>query len=375
MDLHDTEAEAGLRAKVRDWLSTHVPASLRSGMSIAERADLDRVLAGGGYLGLTWPRVHGGAGLSAVEASVFDEEAARLGIDLSRSPSRLGLNMMGPAMMAHGTREQQQRFLPPVLGVEQLWCQGFSEPDAGSDLAAVRTLAVRDGDGYRVNGTKIWTTQAHVADLCLLLVRTEPDAPRHHNLSMLLLDMHQPGVTVSPIRDLAGEHEFNEVHLDGALVPRENLLGEPGGGWKVAMTTLTSERSYALRGKYVVFHRQLRRIGSLLAEHGGASRPSWVQRLGDLSADVHSVRNLSYRAVSLVASGRSAGSIAPVAHLWTGQTHQRLVEFGFEVSSVLGVDTDYWYRLWLETRAETIYGGAAQVQRNMIAERILALPR
>lgn len=375
MELHDTEAEASFRAKVQGWLDECVPERLRGASSMEERIELDRVLAAGGYLGLTWPTTHGGAGLTPVEASLFDEEAARRGIDLSKSPSRLGLNMMGPAMITHGTPEQQLRFLPAVLGVEQLWCQGFSEPDAGSDLAAVRTNAVLEDGGYRVTGTKIWTTQAHVADLCLLLVRTDADAPRHHNLSMLLLDMHQPGVTVSPIHDLTGEHEFNEVHFDGARVPAENVLGEPGQGWRVAMTTLTSERSYALRGKYVVFHRQLNRIGRLMAEHGGSEQLSWVERLGELSADVDSVRNLSYRAVSLVGSGQSAGSIAPVAHLWTGQTHQRLVEFGVEVSAALGVDTDYWYRLWLETRAETIYGGAAQVQRNMIAERVLALPR
>jgi alkylation response protein AidB-like acyl-CoA dehydrogenase len=286
--------------------------------------------------------------------------------------------MMGPAVMGHGSDEQRARFLPPVLRVEELWCQGFSEPDAGSDLAGVRTQAKPDGTGgYRITGTKLWTTQAQHADRCLLLARTDPEAPRHHNLTMFLMDMRQPGVTVSPIIQANGDDEFNELHLDGAVVPAGCVLGRPGEGWRVAMTTLSSERSYALRGKYVLFAGQLTRIARLVGAAGAAHPryPAWLERIGELHAEVSGIRDLSYRFVSLVGAGEPTSHLGPVSHLWWSTTHQRLVEFGYEVAGTLGQDVDYWYKTWIDSRAETIYGGTSQIQRNIISERLLGMPR
>jgi alkylation response protein AidB-like acyl-CoA dehydrogenase len=376
MNIDDSPAEAAFRTEVRSWFADSVPDTLRGTVSFEQRVEIDRLMAGGDLLGLTWAREYGGRGRTAVEASILDEEATLAGVELAKSPSRIGLQMMGPAVMAHGTDEQRARFLPPVLKVAELWCQGFSEPDAGSDLAGVRTLATEDAGGYRVHGTKLWTTQAQYADRCLLLARTDPDAPRHRNLTMFLMDMRQPGVTVSPIVQANGDDEFNELHLDGAVVPEANVVGRPGEGWKVAMTTLSSERSYALRGKYVLFAGQLDRIVRLVARAGAHPRRSaWCEEIGRLHVAVSGIRDLSYRYVSLVGAGEPAGDLGPVSHLWWSTTHQRLVEFGYQVAATLGEDLDYWYKAWIDTRAETIYGGTSQIQRNIISERLLGMPR
>jgi alkylation response protein AidB-like acyl-CoA dehydrogenase len=378
MNIDDNPSEAEFRAEVRSWLATSIPDSLRGATAFGQRVEIDRLMAGGELLGLTWAREYGGRGRTAVEASILDEEATLQGIELAKSPSRIGLQMMGPAVMAHGTDEQRARFLPPVLRVAELWCQGFSEPDAGSDLAGVRTLATADGaDKYRLRGTKLWTTQAQYADRCLLLARTDPAAPRHRNLTMFLMDMRQPGVTVSPITQANGDDEFNELHLDGPVVAAEHVVGRPGEGWKVAMTTLSSERSYALRGKYVLFAGQLDRIVRLVRDAGQRHprRSAWLERIGQLHAEVRGIRELSYRFVSLVGAGEPTSALGPVSHLWWSTTHQRLVEFGYQVAATLGHDVDYWYKAWIDTRAETIYGGTSQIQRNIISERLLGLPR
>jgi alkylation response protein AidB-like acyl-CoA dehydrogenase len=376
VNVDDGPDEAAFRAEVRTWFTDHLPDRLRGRTGFDQRVEIDRLLAGAGLLGLTWATGYGGRGRTAVEASILDEEATLAGVEMARSPSRIGLQMMGPAVMAHGSDEQRARFLPPVLRVEELWCQGFSEPDAGSDLAGVRTLAEPDGAGvYRITGTKLWTTQAQHADHCLLLARTDPDAARHHNLTMFLLDMRRPGVTVSPIVQANGDDEFNELHLDGACVTE--VVGAPGEGWRVAMTTLSSERSYALRGKYVLFAAQLDRIAALVraAGPGHPRYGAWCERIGELYVQVSGIRDLSYRFVSLVGAGEPTGHLGPVAHLWWTTTHQRLVEFGHEVAGTLGSDVDYWYRAWIEARAETVYGGTSQIQRNIISERLLGMPR
>lgn len=379
MNVTDSDTEAEFRSQVRNWLSSSLPASLRQIHTFAERVELDKLLAAGGYIGLTWPREYGGQGRSGVEASILDEEATLAGIEMAKSPSRIGQSMMAPALISHGTEPQRARFLPRVLRVEEIWCQGFSEPDAGSDLAAVRTAAHQQADGsFAITGTKLWTTQAQHADWCLLLARSDAEAPRHKNLTMLLLDMHQASITVSPIKQSNGDDEFNEVHFDGAIVPASQVLGTVGDGWNVAMTTLSSERSYSLRGKYILFSRQLARIAETIDAAGPAhpQRGGWLETLGRLHADVNAIRNLSYRFVSLLSASESTGSLGPISHLWWAATHQRLVEFGYQVAIGAGAqDLAYWYEAWLSSRAESIYGGTAQVQRNIISERVLGLPR
>lgn len=377
MNIDDSPAESEFRQEVRSWLARSIPAELRHATTVAERLEIDRRLADGGYLGLTWDEAYGGQGRSAVEACILDEEATVGGLELAKSPSRIGQQMMAPAVMAHGTSEQKARYLPPILKVSEIWCQGFSEPDAGSDLANVRTSATQTEDGWRITGTKLWTTQAQHAGRCLLLARTDPEARRHHNLTMFLMDMRSPGVRVSPIIQANGDDEFNELHLEDVFVSNEDVVGAPGSGWTVAMTTLSSERSYALRGKYVLFRTQLMRIADLIKAGGPGHprRPSWQEQLGRLYVEIAAIRDLSYRYVSAVAAGESTADIGPVAHLWWAATHQRLVEFGYQVAISVGSEQDYWYKAWIDARAESIYGGTAQIQRNIISERILGLPR
>jgi alkylation response protein AidB-like acyl-CoA dehydrogenase len=260
--------------------------------------------------------------------------------------------------------------------VEDIWCQGFSEPSAGSDLANVQCSAALDGDTLRLTGSKLWTSQATHADWCFVLARTDLSAPRHKNLSLLLVPMREAGIDIRPLVQLTGEAEFSEVFFDDVRVPLANVVGAVGDGWAAAMTTLTSERSYGLASRYAVYRGQLLRVAALLRDApAGARRDAWTMELGELYADLAGIRDLGLKVVSIAAAGEDLGGLTSVTHIWWAATHQRVVDFGYRVSSELGTDEGDWFRLWLESRAETIYGGTAQIQRNIIAERTLGLPR
>ena len=376
MNLDETSSEAAFRHDVREWIASAVPPELRGSTRFEDRLRIDRLFAERGLLAYTWPREFGGPGGGPIEAAILDEESGRAGIALSRSPSRMGTNLLGPAIMAHGSDEQKRRLLPRILRVEDIWCQGFSEPAAGSDLANVQCLAIDDGSVLRLTGSKLWTSQAQHASWCFVLARTDPSAPRHHNLSMLLVPMDDPGIEIRPLVQLTGEAEFSQVFFDNVPVPKENVLGGLGKGWAAAMTTLSAERSYGLFSRYGVYHGQLQRIADLLREAPpDETRSVWISELGSLFADLTGIRHLAYKIASLAAANADLGSLSSVTHVWWSDTHQKIADLGFRVATRTGRDEDVWYRLWLDSRAETIYGGTAQIQRNIIAERSLGLPR
>jgi alkylation response protein AidB-like acyl-CoA dehydrogenase len=314
---------------------------------------------------------HGGAAATLEQQVVFHEEYARSGAPAK--VSHLGQELLGPTLIAFGSPEQQRRFLPKIVAVEELWCQGYSEPGAGSDLAAVSTSARLDGAEWVLNGQKIWTSLAHVADWCFVLARTEPGSKRHHGLSYLLVPMRQPGVEVRPIRQLTGTSEFNEVFFDGARTAGDLVVGAPGEGWRVAMGTLAFERGVATLGQQVGFQRELAALTELAEENGAAEDPVVAERLarawmGLAVMRAHAVRTL----------GSPAPGVAEVSKLVWAHWHRALGELAMTIRgarSLVGAELDAWQRLYLFSRADTIYGGSSEIQRNILAERVLGLPR
>lgn len=376
INLDEPREEREFRTKIRKWLTQSIPERIRGSKRFADRLEADRILASHGYLGFAWPREFGGMGASPALTTVLDDERARIGIPTPASPSRFGTHLLGPTLMRHGTVAQQREFLPPILKARHIWCQGFSEPDAGSDLAGVKCLAVDNGDHLLVSGSKIWTTQANEADWCFALVRSLLDAPRHRNLSFVLISMRQRGVEIQPLVQMTGEAEFSQVFFDEALVEPGHMIGRSGEGWQVAMTTLSSERSYGQLSRFREYQVQIQRITKMV-QLAPPDRPTgaWLHELGYLAAQLAGIRSLSYKITSLAAAGEDIGALPSLAKLWWSTTHQRLTDLGFRVSAALGLDEDYWYPLWLASRAETLYAGTSQIQRNIIAERHLGLPR
>nr|MBA2331574.1 acyl-CoA dehydrogenase family protein [Actinomycetota bacterium] len=266
MDLRDTPAEAAFRAELRAWIGDNLTDEVRSGRFEEAGRNWSRKLYDAGYAGLTWPKEYGGAGAPYSHQAIFLEEMAR-----AEAPSHLGvigLGMAGPTIIAHGTEEQKQARLDAILSTEEIWCQGFSEPDAGSDLSAVRTSAIEEGDHFVVNGQKVWSSFAHIADWCILVTRSDPDSERHAGLTYLIVDMHSPGVEVRPLRQITGEAEFNEIFFTDVKVPVENVLGEVGGGWAVAMTTLLHERGTLGFALTAALEAQIRKLITLAKESG-----------------------------------------------------------------------------------------------------------
>jgi alkylation response protein AidB-like acyl-CoA dehydrogenase len=286
MDFDFSDREEAFRKEVRAWLEANLPDDLRGRAFAASRADADEVrrlrawqktMCEAGYVGIDWPKEFGGRGATLTEQIVLFQEMAR-----AESPqfvNRGGVSMLGPTLMKFGTPAQQKRFLPRILTAEDLWCQGFSEPNAGSDLANLQTRAVRDGDAFVVNGQKVWTSMAHVADWCFLLVRTDPAAAKHKGISFLLVDMKTPGISIRPLRQITGEAEFNEVFFDGVRVPAENLVHKLNEGWAVAITTLAYERDLLTFIRHISLRNALHRLVALARTRGAAAIRSCARRL------------------------------------------------------------------------------------------------
>jgi alkylation response protein AidB-like acyl-CoA dehydrogenase len=376
------------RGRVAEWLAANVPAELRGAggpgrehEAFAERLAWNRRLAAAGWTCLGWPAAHGGHDATLRQQMIFYEEYAR-----SRAPARVavvGEELLGPTLIAFGTPEQRRRFLPPIAAVEELWCQGYSEPGAGSDLAAVATTAVPDGGQWVITGQKMWTSLAHVADWCFVLARTEPGSRRSAGLSYLLVPMRQPGVTVRPIRQLTGTSEFNEVFFDGARAELGHVVGAPGDGWRIAKATLEFERGVGMLGQQVGFRRELEELVELARRTEAGDDPLIRDRLARAWVGLEVIR-----AYALDTLGESAGTGAEASVLkvlWS-RWHQALGELAMDVrgaASMAGApmagtddgDLDGWQRLFLFGRAETIYGGSDEIQRNIIATRALGLPR
>ncbi|MGX5189062.1 acyl-CoA dehydrogenase family protein [Streptomyces avermitilis] len=371
----DAEDEV-FRTEVRGWLSAQLTGDMG-------RRDWERRLGRAGWIGLGWPEDgYGNRRVSLTRQVVWAEEYARSG-----APARsghIGENLLAPTLIAHGTPEQKDRFLPPVARGEELWCQGYSEPGAGSDLAGVRTAAARDGDAYRVTGQKIWTSLAHEADWCFVLARTEPGSRRHHGLTFLLVPMDQPGrIEVRPIRQLTGTSEFNEVFFDGAVARAAHVVGGEGNGWRVAMGLLGFERGVSTLAQQIGFAAELGRVVRTAVANGAADDPVVRDRLVRQWALLRTMRWNALRTL-----GNAADPGAPsVAKLLWGRWHQQLGELAMQVRGAAGAvgpadwspsapyELDAYQQLFLFSRADTIYGGSDEIQRTIIAERVLGLPK
>ena len=378
-----TPQDEEFRAEVRAWLDANLAGEFaglrgaggpgREHERYDERLAWNRHLAGAGWTCLGWPAEFGGRGATLAQQVIFHEEYARAG-----APARVtivGEELLGPTLIAFGTADQQARFLPPIRNVTELWCQGYSEPGAGSDLASVATKATRDGDDWVITGQKIWTSLAHVADWCFVLARTEPGSARSQGLSYLLVPMRQPGVTVRPIRQLTGTSEFNEVFFDGARTDAAHVVGEPGDGWRVAKATLALERGAAMLGLQVGFRRELADLIEVARHTGASTDPLLRDKLARAWIGLEAIR--AYALDTL--GGPDDRAEASVLKILWSRWHQALGELAMEIlgapSMTAQEDLDEWQRLFLFTRAETIYGGSDEIQRNIIATRALGLPR
>lgn len=373
LTLEDSPEEAAFRTEVRAW-TAKLPAELRRSDRHEDLLAVDRLLGEAGLLGISWPVEYGGRGAPPAHEAVLTEELGAVGVRRSRAPSHQGVNNLAPALMAHGTEEQKKHHLPAILNVREIWCQGFSEPEAGSDLANVRTTATRDGAQFVVQGSKLWTSGAQHADWLYLLVRTGPLEERHRGLSFLLVPMDSQGITVRPIRQITGDTEFCEVFLDDVMAPADGLVGEVGDGWRVAMTLLASERLSG-RYRYSTFRREGEDLAHQVLEDGQAPSESFVRDFGRVLADIEGMGTLSLRVDSLRAAGVDGAGLPSVNKLWWPLAHQRFCDFALRACTELRLDPARWYRTWLDSRAESIYGGSAQVQRNIISERHLGMPR
>ena len=394
MDLRDGLEDVAFRAEVRRFLEETVVGEFaelkgRGGsgdetFGFEVRRRWEKVLADGRWTCLGWPVEHGGRGATMTQQVIFNEEYAR-----AAAPGRvsvMGEGLLGPTLIHYGTPEQQTRFLPPIRLGDELWCQGYSEPDAGSDLANVKTRAVRDGDQWVVTGQKVWTSLAHQADWCFVVCRTDPDSSRHKGLSYLLVPMDQPGVEVRPITQLTRTSEFNEVFFDGARTETSNVVGGVGDGWRVALATLAFERGVALLGHQLTFRRELDRIVTLARENGRLRDPIVRQTLARAHIELAIMRYNTLRSLAGI-DGPVAPPEASIAKLYWGSWHRRLGELSMSLigmeSTVLrgeaspdnaGYGLNELQRSFLFARSETIYGGSNEIQRNIIGERVLGLP-
>jgi alkylation response protein AidB-like acyl-CoA dehydrogenase len=379
VDLRDTPDEAAFRAELRSWIDANLPAGERGGRGGAQRFDdafgrtWSRMLYDAGYAGLTWPKEYGGAGAPYSFQAIFYEEMAR-----AHAPGHvgvIGLGMAGPTIIAHGTEEQKQAHLAKILSAEEIWCQGFSEPDAGSDLAAARTRAERRGDHYVVTGQKVWSSFAHIADFCILVTQSDPEAPRYHNLTYLIVDMHAPGVEVRPLRQITGESEFNEIFFNEVEVPVSNRLGDEGAGWQVAMTTLLHERGtlgFALTAALEVSVNKLLDVARERVNGDLGAR----ERVAAEWIELQALRFTNYRALGTLQRTGIPGPEGSAIKLRWSEQNQRLTKLARALHGPEGVlDDGWWQHQQLRSRGNTIEAGTSEVLRNIVAERVLGLPK
>ncbi len=385
MDFRDTADEAAFRAELRAWFAANLPPGWAEREPTVGLEDLDFLRAwtqkifAAGYAGITWPKEYGGLALPPTYLGIYLEEAARH--DAPGHVGVIGIGMAGPTIMAWGSDEQKERYLRPLLSGEEIWCQGFSEPGAGSDLAGARTRAVLDGDEWVVNGQKVWSSYAHVADWCILVVRTDPDAERHRGLSYLLVDMHAPGVDVRPLRQITGDPEFNEIYFTDVRVPHTSMLGAPGEGWSVAMTTLLHERGtlgFALTARFEqLLHRLVRTARAARADRTRpADDPLVRDRIGALAIDLEALRFTNYRALTALVKTGVPGPEGSIAKLHWSEANQRLTSLAQDLEGFRGrLDDGFWGYQQLRSRGNTIEAGTSEILRNIIAERVVGLPR
>ena len=394
MDLRYSSEELAFRDELRAWLSRTLPTlpPKPPADDWPARRSYDtawqRLLYDAGYAGINWPTEVGGRGASPTEHLIFLEESERAGAPYV-GVNFVGLLHAGPTLIAEGNDEQRARHLPPILRGDEVWCQGFSEPGAGSDLASMRTRAVRDGDHYVVSGHKIWTSYASVADWCELLVRTDPDAPKHRGITWLIMPMDAPGIDVRPLRTIAGSSEFSEMFLDGVRIPVENRVGEENDGWRVAMVTFSFERGTAFVGDLLRQKEYVRRLADIArgTERGGITMwddAGLRRELGHVAADFDALWALTLRNVTQAERGTGVPGLGgSVFKLRYSETCHRLGDLalrilgpaGLSLRDVGGVEGGDLVRSWITAMSLTIAAGTSQIQRNIVAERILGMPK
>jgi alkylation response protein AidB-like acyl-CoA dehydrogenase len=377
VDLTLSAEETAFRDEVRAWLGENNPGPLPPGGDEGRfefARDWQRTLHAGGWAGVSWPKEYGGRGATLVEQAIFSEEVARA--QVPPPANILGLYVGGPTVIAFGTEEQKERFLGPILSADEIWCQGFSEPDAGSDLGAVTTTAVRENGGWRVSGQKVWTTFGHEAKWCMLLARSDRDAPKHKGLTYYICDMDQDGVEVRPLRQITGEAEFNEIFFEGAYVPDENLLGGEGNGWMVAMVSLMHERAAIGLAATMLLSTVVDEVIELARETGHAQDPLVRQHIARIKIGVEALRFGVLRGLTATMKTGIPGPEASLAKLQFADINQDLTELATELGGVEGLrlDSEWAYRM-LRSRANSIEGGTTDIVKNSIAERVLGLPR
>jgi alkylation response protein AidB-like acyl-CoA dehydrogenase len=397
VDFTLTPEQEAFRERVRAWLKANMPeewdrrAMAASDVPRAEAYDVlrqwQRKMYEAGFVGLTWPKEAGGQGLTFLEEMIVHQEMA-----LAKAPpilNILGVGMGGPTIIAYGTDEQKRRYPPKILSCEEIWCQGYSEPNSGSDLAALQTRAVKDGDHWVVNGQKVWTSLAHIADYMMLLARTDPDAPRHKGITYFLLDMKTPGVTVKPLRQLTGDAEFNEVFFDNVRIHESQVLGGVNNGWAVGLTTLMYERlalGFGLQVRLRIAVDNLIDLARRMEKEGRqlTKDPVMRQKIAQVWIDTECLKYTGARAITKLLRGEMPGPEASTGKMGWVETHQKIQELAMEIEgpysqlvagSDRAVESGIWQYTFLRSRANSIEGGTTEIQKNIIAERVLGLPK
>ncbi len=389
MDLKFSPEDEAYRLRLRTWLEDNMPTEAspyEQDAAFDYRRAWQRKLHEGGWVGIHWPKEYGGQGATLIQQAIYAQETTR-----ARAPqpaNGLGISIVGPTLIEHGTEEQKKRYIPKILNADEIWCQGFSEPNSGSDLASLQTKAVLDGDEFVVNGQKIWTSLGQYADWCILLVRTDSDAPKHKGITFLLVDMHTPGITVRPLQQITGHAEFNETFFDNVRVPRENVVGEVNEGWRTAMTTLTYERGISTLSTQVRMQQNLqamieyarttRRNGHTLSDD-----PLLRQKLAQAHIRIEVMLLNLYRGITTQLRGQPPGPESSLAKLYWSELDKWMQEVGMELQgpyAQLMHDSKYaiqgdWQYNFLRSRAGTIYSGTSEIQKNIIGERVLGLPK
>ena len=378
MDLTFSDEELAFRDEFRAWLTDNPPppdpGEVADEARNAWRAAWQRQLYEGGWAGLSWPEQYGGSGATLFEQAIFSEEVARSGAP--QMANTLGLAMGGPTVIGHGTDEQKERYLAPILSADEIWCQGFSEPQSGSDLASLKTKAVRSGDGWVVTGQKVWTTMAHQSKWCMLLARTDPNAAKHRGLTYFLMDMEQDGVETRPLRQITGEAEFNELFMEEARIPDENIVGGENNGWSVAITTLMHERAGLAFALQVSVQIALRELMERARETGASKDPVIRQRFAQLYAEAQVLRLNAYRGLTKLQAHGAPGPEGSLGKWHWAEVNQSLSALALDLAGPRAqlVDDPWTYR-YLRARANSIEGGTTEILKNIVAERVLGLPR
>jgi alkylation response protein AidB-like acyl-CoA dehydrogenase len=398
MDFNYSEEAEAFRREFRAWLAVNHPEPLANNDQIGEFLDAGsdgyryhlewhRKLHSGGWVGITWPTEYGGRGATLEQSIVYGEELAR--VKAPTMVNGLGIALVGPTLMHWGTEEQKKRYIPKILSADEIWCQGYSEPNAGSDVASLQTRAVEDGDDFVVNGQKVWTSGAHHADWCILLARTDTEAPKHKGISYLLVDMHSPGVSVRPLVQMTGDRGFNEVFFEDVRVPKKNLVGQKNQGWQVAVTTLMFERSSIGSGQVrdiMGALRDLAEIARRTSRNGGTAwdSSSVRQKLAGFSCEAAALRYTNMRQLTRRLKGLPPGAEGSGSKLAVSDLNLRIAKFAmellgpysqFELDAAMSRDGGRWSNRMLGSRMMTIAGGTSEIQHNIIGERVLGLPK